>query len=341
MKKRIVVICPGRGSYTRESLGYLRNSPLPYLDQLNQWRKQDGEPSLKELDEAPQFQPALHTKGEHASVLIYACSASDFELIDRNRYEVVAVLGNSMGWYTALALGGALHPEPAYRVIQTMGAMMRREIIGGQLIYPIVDEDWKFDSSRYQKCLDVMELSERELGEKCYVSIELGGYLVLAGSPASISFLLKNLPKIENYPFQLVNHAAFHTPLLNGISERAFATLNFNLFSSPRCPLIDGRGKIWQPYSTDIRELYDYTLGHQVVERFDFTKSVTVALKEFAPDHLVLLGPGNSLGGALGQILIRNEWRGIKSKQHFQKVQSEVPFLLSFGVPEQKRLLER
>ena len=63
-------------------------------------------------------------------------------------------------------------------------------------------------------------------------------------------------------------------------------------------PLIDGRGKIWSPYSSGPADIMHYTLNHQVQKTFDFTSSVTVALKEYAPDNLLLLGPGNSLGGS-------------------------------------------
>jgi [acyl-carrier-protein] S-malonyltransferase len=42
--------------------------------------------------------------GDNASLLIYACALADFAAIDRDRFEVVAVTGNSMGWYLALEL---------------------------------------------------------------------------------------------------------------------------------------------------------------------------------------------------------------------------------------------
>ena len=50
-----------------------------------------------------------------------------------------------MGWYIALALGGAMTQENAYHLIHTMGSMMTGGIIGGQIIYPIVDENWQVD----------------------------------------------------------------------------------------------------------------------------------------------------------------------------------------------------
>src|SRR5688572_27451897 len=111
MRERVVVVCPGRGSYTKETLGYLKQfgaSIGDFLTDIDARRRTVGEPTISELDGADVFKPQLHTKGEHASPLIYACSYADFMAIDRERYEIVAVTGNSMGWYLTLAFGGSL-----------------------------------------------------------------------------------------------------------------------------------------------------------------------------------------------------------------------------------------
>lgn len=322
MKKRIVVICPGRGSYTAETLGYFnkyRKSPfIQFLDDVDERRAAIGEPTITDLDGKEKFSPALHTRGEHASVLIYAASMCDFMAIDREKYEVVAICGNSMGWYLTLAMGGALSREGAFHVIQTMGSMMKNEIIGGQIIYPAVDENWHRDPQREHLIYEMIrKVNEEKLGE-AYVSIFLGGYIVIGGDRVGLQYLLKNLPKAGDYPFQLLNHAAFHTPMLFETARRAFEAIPENLFTAPHIPLIDGRGHIWMPYSSDARALYEYTLGHQVYAPYDFTTSVSVALKEFMPDALLLLGPGASLGGALGQIFVQNKWRGILDKASFK-----------------------
>ncbi|HMN68919.1 MAG TPA: hypothetical protein PKC28_10310, partial [Bdellovibrionales bacterium] len=169
-----------------------------------------------------------------------------------------------------------------------------------------------------------------------FPSIYLGGSLVLGANKPGVAALLKELPPVENYPFQLINHAAFHTPLMVETAEKAFRKLSRDLFSAPGIPMIDGRGAIWQPYSTNVDDLYHYTLGHQVVEVYDFTKAITVALKEFAPDHLVLLGPGSSLGGSLGQVMIENKWKNLDSKASFAKLQAEDPFVLAMGRADQR-----
>jgi [acyl-carrier-protein] S-malonyltransferase len=349
-KKRIVVVCPGRGSYTKENLGYLRGGVGAsdaaaeetfnnFLADLDERRVAAGDPAISELDNAPQFKPALHTRGEHASALIYACAYKDFLAIDRDKYEIAAICGNSMGWYLTLAFGQALNWAGAFHVIQTMGSMMRENIVGGQIIYPVVNEHWQIDPARVELVRAAIAKVNGESIGQAYQSIFLGGYAVIGGDTPGLQYLLKNLPKEGDYPFQLINHAAFHTPLLSEISAQAFNEIPEGIFHKPLVPLIDGRGKIWQPYSTRVEDLYDYTLGHQVFAAYDFTATVTVALKEFAPDHLVLLGPGGSLGGAIGQTMILNKWNNMESKADFQTQQKAAPFLLSMGIAEQRAVL--
>jgi acyl transferase domain-containing protein len=344
MKKRAVVICPGRGTYTKETLGYLKQYAAhvgDFLNDIDDRRRTRHEPTITELDYAETFQPQLHTRGEHASALIYACAYADFMAIDREQYDIVAVTGNSMGWYLTLAFGGSLDWANAFTVINNMGSMMKDEVIGGQVIYPVTDENWRPSPQRVEAVHAAVERARTREGAEIHTSIYLGGFLVFGANKIGVAALLKELPPVENYPFQLINHAAFHTPLLRDTAARAFHMMSEHLFQRPQIPLIDGRGIIWQPYSTSTEDLYHYTLGHQVVEPYDFTRAVTVALKEFAPDKLILLGPGSSLGGAVGQILIENKWLSLDSKAAFTARQAQDPFVLAMGRPDQRRLVTR
>jgi hypothetical protein len=63
-------------------------------------------------------------------------------------------------------------------------------------------------------------------------------------------------------------------------------------------------------------------------------------VKEYAPDRVILLGPGDTLGGAIAQALIAIRWQGLGSKQDFQAVQaSDAPLLLSMGRADQRALV--
>ena len=334
-KERIVIICPGRGTYTRDTSGYLTafgTSAKNQISYMDDQRKLVGNPTLTELDSKP-FKAKIHMSGEHASPLIYACSLSDFHSIDKEKYEIVAITGNSMGWYSALALSGALTHEDAYSLISAMGSMMKDGTIGGQIIYSVVDENWHIDESEKEDVLaEIKNVS-------AHVSIYLGGYLVIGGEQSALETLLKKLPEKDNYPFQLPFHAAFHTPLLESISKKACELLPHSIFQKPTVSLVDGRGHIWSPFSTETVDLYNYTLGHQVTNAYDFFTAITVAIKEFCPDKLVLLGPGNTLGGSIGQIMIENNWLDMDSKSAFSSLQKENPYLISMGMEEQRKLV--
>ena len=334
-KKRVVVVCPGRGTYTRETSGYLAKYGKFRKDQIS-WmdnkRENKGLPSLSSLDLKP-FQSKIHMAGENASTLIFACSISDFSFIDQKKYEVVSIIGNSMGWYTTLVLGNVLSIKQGYELIHTMGSMMINQIIGGQIIYPVVDDDWIGNKEKKTNIISQVK------NAGCYISIDLGGYVVIGGEQTSLDILLKKLPKKEHYPFQLPYHAAFHTPLLESISEKAFNSISPKNFQKPSIPIIDGKGNIWSPFSTNVSSIFEYTLGDQVSDVFNFSKAMSVALKEFCPDKVLLLGPGNSLGGVIGQILVKNKWNGIKSKKYFLEQQKEDPFLISLGLEGQRSLI--
>ena len=335
MKERLVIICPGRGTYTRETSGYLKANSKLAKDQIlwmDDQRESVNLPTLTELDKES-FKAKTHMVGENASPLIYACSLSDFLSIDRNKYDIVAITGNSMGWYTALALGDALNKENAYHLIQTMGSISKKNIYGGQIIYPIIDKDWIIDKEKEKMVLDKIK------DTNTFISIYLGGYFIIGGEQKSLEVLLKELPIIDKYPFQLPFHSAFHTPIMDKISKLSFSKIPFSFFQKPKIPLVDGRGYIWSPFSTDIEELYNYTLGYQVIKSYDFTSSINVAIKEFCPDKIVLLGPGNSLGGSIGQIIIQNKWLDIESKKDFINQQKTDPYLISMDINEQRSLV--
>jgi [acyl-carrier-protein] S-malonyltransferase len=334
MKKKLVVVCPGRGSYGKDQLGSLSNrsqevGELVHL--FDQRRSAAGAMSVTELDKAERFAAGVHTIGENASILIHSCALADFMEYDWDANECVAVIGNSMGWYTALAAAGAVAPAGSYELVNTMGSMMKGGIIGGQLIYPTVDLETWLPDQKLLRCLQSVIIEIRSVpGAELFESIRLGGYRVLAGNDLGVQLAMQKLPAIDGkYPFKLQNHGAFHTPLLQSVSAQGKSMLPPEIFRSPRLPLIDGRGEIWWPHATELAALRDYTLGYQVTETYDFSLSIEVALKEFAPDGLLLLGPGASLGGAIGQALVHARWRGMFDKRSFKERQETAPFLIT------------
>ncbi len=337
--KTAVVICPGRGTYTKSELGYLQRhfGDQALLDDFDARRETLGQETLSALDRAATYSLARHTRGDNASALIYAATLGDFLAIDRERIDVVAVTGNSMGWYSTLAVGGALSPEAGFEVANSMGTLMQEALIGGQLIYPFVDEEWTPDAGRKAELLALVAEIDARPDHVLAFSIDLGGMLVLAGNEAGLAAFEQTVPPLQGrFPMRLANHAGFHCALQAPVAERGRARLAPELFGQPRLPMIDGRGAIWWPGATDTLALWDYTLGHQVTETYDFTHAVRIAAHEFAPDLFIVTGPGTTLGGALAQALILVDWRGMRSKRDFQLQQQTAPLLVSMGMEEQR-----
>ena len=349
---RLVIIAPGRGSYNRTELNYLNRfegnarhgSRLALRDTADQMRTRFSRSSVSELDGAESYSPRVHLPGENASALIYTCGIADLNTI-APEHKIVAALGNSMGWYTTLHVGGALCFEDAFKVVDTMGWFQKGNIQGGQVIYPIVDDQWHTDPKRQQDAEAALQRVASR-GQDYWVgpSIKLGGFLVLAGTTKGVKALLEELPKVKmgatEYPFQLARHGAFHTHMMAEASQHGLYSLGDLPWGQPKIPMIDGRGFIWRPHRTTHTELKDYTLTHQVLEPYDFSLSLRVAIREYNPDHFVLLGPGETLGGSIAQVLIGEKWRGLDSKKAFTDAQKgDLPPLISMNRPDQARLI--
>jgi len=341
MKRRAVVICPGRGTYNKTELGYLGRHHADKAGDLAQFdaiRAAESQEPVTALDGAARFSMAKHTVGDAASPLIYAASYLDAQSL-ADDIEVVAITGNSMGWYIALATGGALNAENGFRVVNTMGRLMQEASIGGQLVYPCSDPNWRPDPKQKGELINVVNRINGTDGAVLALSIDLGGMLVFAGNEAGLKKLESAVPIIqERFPMRLPNHGAFHTSLMEPVAIKGRAALARNTFEQPQIPLIDGRGAIWWPGATDTSALYDYTLGHQVTEPYDFRHAIQTAAREFAPDFFIVTGPGNTLGGSVAQSLISIDWQGMKDKEAFQSRQSESPVLVSMGIEEHRQL---
>ena len=326
-KERAIVICPGRGTYNATEWGYLTGrhaDKAELIQQFDNYRRNQGQPTLTELDSETPYALKTHSRGDHASPLIYACAYADFLNIDRDQYDIVAITGNSMGWYISLAVSGALAPMDGLHLVNTMGSLMHQQMIGGQILIPWVDDDWQPDWEKREQYLTLADTITTSGQGTAYLSIDLGGMLVFGADRPGLTALEKGLPKSERFPMRLHNHAAFHTPLQQPVRDIARQTLSATPFQAPSIPLVDGRGHIWTPWSTDTEELWDYTLGHQLTEPYDFTSAVNVAVKEFAPDKVIILGPGGTLFGAVAQSLILSGWGENGSKKDFQQNASSV-----------------
>ena len=343
-RKTALVVAPGRGTYGKGELGSIaRLHGTRFADLIANFdaqRRERGQPTVTELDGADRFSVATHMRGDVAAPLIYTATALDYLSIDRDKFDIVAVAGNSMGWYSALALGGAVSVEDGFRISNAMGLNSQTHGPGGQVLLQVVDEDWRPVAGLRESLLALVADIASRSGHALTLSIDLAGMLVFAGNEEGLAALLAEAsPTPGRDPLRLAGHGPFHTPLMFGSSDKAMAELPPSLFHRPALPLVDGRGHIWRRFASDPAAIRDYTFGHQILAPYDFALSVQVAVREYAPDVIILPGPGDTLGGAIAQSLIGIGWQGIGSKADFMARQAAEPILLSMGRAEQRALV--
>ena len=342
-KLAALVVCPGRGSYGKAELGYLKRlhaDKSELIAAFDRQRAERGQPTVSALDGSEKFSVATYTRGDIASPLIFAASYADFLAIDRARHDLVAVTGNSMGWYTALACAGAVRPEQGFAIVDAMGENSQAGEPGGQVLLSLVDEDWHEVPGLRDELLALAEAIGSRPGSALSVSIELGGMILFAGDETGLAALLAEAPKTPGRePMRLAGHGPFHSALMQGSSDRARERLPAAWFDGPAMAMIDGRGHVWRPFATAPEALWRYTFATQILETYHFTRALQVAVREYAPDRIILLGPGDSLGGAIAQALIAIEWRGLRSKARFPGDAGGDALLLSMGREDQRALV--
>ena len=139
--KRVALVCPGRGTYTRSELGIFSSSGLvggapaapDYIQRADRWRASIGRTPVSELDSKERFS-SVHLQGENAAALIFTAGAVDARSVSED-LEVVCVCGNSMGWYTALHVAGVLGFDDGLRLADTMGGLQAEEgVVGGRRV---------------------------------------------------------------------------------------------------------------------------------------------------------------------------------------------------------------
>lgn len=320
---RAVLALPGRGAYTAAALGTLADDPL--LAALDDLRAERGLLPLAELDGAEAFVPSVHLRPANVAPLIYLASLRHARELATD-HDIVAVVGNALGWCTALAVAGALEPADGLRLAQHIGLAQETPIAddgpGGQLLYPLADSEWRHIGARTSSVAHAIGTA----GEEAWLSVELGPFAVLGGSERGLAALLEKLPPISlggrAYPFRLGMHGPDHTPLAAPARDSLAAALADLPFAVPRVTLIDGHGVRHTPWSADPAELAAYTLGDHLVTTYRFATSLRVALREYAPDQVLLPGPGTTLVGIVGGVVVAEGYHGIRDRAAFVAAQA-------------------
>jgi len=328
--KRAAVVFPGRGAYTPAATGSLLASHR-WVRRADQLRLEYGLPALTALDGAAAFEPAVHLRPSNAMPLTFIASLLDADRIAAD-HDVVVVIASSTGWYTALAASGVLRFDDAFRLVQEMALAADVELPGGaaEVVYPLVDDRWEPDPRLSSGLSDAVA----NLNGGVHRALDLGAYAVIAGTRDGIGQVAERLPPVtvagRAYPLRLAPADAWHTPLRAAAIATAVERLAGLRWERPGVALVDGRGARFSPWSSDPRALAEYTLQVHPQARYDFATALRVALREYAPDSIVLAGPGQTLGAPCAQIAVAEGYRGMRSRAAFESAQGgDSPLLLS------------
>ncbi len=329
---RAAVAFPGPGSYGPASLRSLPSGHA-WVRRADDLRGTRGLAPLSEVDHADRFDPALHLRPVNAWPLVFVCGLLDAERI-ADDHEVVAVLASSTGWYTALAASGALGFDDAFRLVQEMAIAAEMPLPddtqGAALIYPLTDDAWRPVPERRS----ALDAAIAAIDGAAVRALELGAFTVVAGEEGAVGRVRVALPAVRHgareYPMRLAARDAWHTPLREEAAREAADGLGDLTWERPNVTLMDGRGGRFTPWSTDPQALARETLSTQPVNPYDFVAGFRVALRDYAPEVVLLPGPGSSLGAACAQIITAEGYRGIRSRAEFEAAQAgPAPILLS------------
>jgi hypothetical protein len=329
---RAAVAFPGRGSYGPGSLGSLP-ADHPWVGRADELRAEAGLPALSSIDAAERFSPALHLRAANAWPLTFLASLLDAERI-ADDHEVVVVVASSIGWYTALAASGALEFDDAFRLVQQMALAAEEPLddaaMAAELVYPLIDDAWEQDDAR----AGLIDAALAEAGEGATRALELGSFSVIAGTAGAVERVGASLPPVimggRSYPLRLASADAWHTPLRARSAASAAGRLSDLRWERPKVTIVDGRGVRFTPLSTDPARLAEQSLVGHAEAPYDFARAFRVALREYAPDVVLLPGPGATLGTACAQLIVAEGYRGIRSRTELEAVQAgSSPLLLS------------
>ena len=247
----------------------------------------------------------------------------------REAHEIVAVLGNGAGWYAALAYAGVLSEEAAVRISRVLVAMSAAGPAASRVIYPLTDAAWRPDARLRSDLEAAIAAGDGEVR----LSVDLGGYAMVDGSPAGIETLIAALPAVRaadrHYPLRLPPRAAVPAPLAAGLDDRLRDEVAEIDWQMPSITVIDGRGVRHTPWSADPAALRDYTLGARRTETDDVASAVRVALREQAPDAIVVAGRAGILGAVCGQLVVAEGYHAVRSRRSFVEMQRRRPIVLS------------
>lgn len=221
------------------------------------------------------------------AILTVSCIAHAIH-IEESKPSLCAVLGHSLGEYSALVAAGAVSFKDAVKLVHLRGKYMQEAVpVGtGRMVAVLGKELSDIENAAGQITSGVAQIA----------NINAPGQIVVAGDKAGIEDFVSKLPGAKIVELQV--SAPFHCSLMKPAADKLKAHLNDTNFTAPKVPVIANFSAREVRTADDIRQ----SLYNQVCGRVRWIESMEHAISSYQPDLALEYGEGNTLQGLLKRI---------------------------------------
>jgi iturin family lipopeptide synthetase A len=228
-----------------------------------------------------------------------------------------ALIGHSIGEYTAATISGVLTLEEALEIVTLRGQIMQKTQKGNMLSIRLSEEKLR------------VLLREYETPDLSLAAVNAPGICVISGTRDSINSFSGLLEKrgVENQLLHTSHayHSALMTPILEEFRKQVNRILSKKDFRESKIPYISNVTGTWITPKDNMNPEY---WVHHLAKTVRFSDGVLEILKE-KDNIFVEVGPGNSLGTLVRQHLGKNkELKALSLIPHARETLSETQYYL-------------
>ena len=229
---------------------------------------------------------------ENAQPALLVVSLALLAALRQEGIQPAAVVGHSLGEYTALVAAGVLDFPTALRLVRRRGELMAEVGKNTQGIMTAIIG------------LEAAELAQLCQQARVYGVVEIANYnepyqSVVSGESQAVSQLEQLAEKAgARAIMRLKVSAPFHCSLMQELKEEFYAELRSSTFNNPRLPIVNNVGATYLQTGEEGRE----ALYKQVAAPVRWVESVQ-RLAADGYQTFVEVGPGKVLTGLVRQIL--------------------------------------
>ncbi len=219
-----------------------------------------------------------------------------------------AMIGHSVGEFTAAHLAGVFTLEDALRLLVARGALMQQQPAGKMLAVPLSES----------------EVQPYLKGDVVVAACNAPDMTVLSGTSAAVSQLVRTLQDRDVSTIPLQTSHAFHSPMMDAVLPQFAEVLSRTALSAPTLPFISSLTGQWITAEQACSAEY---WTRQLRQAVRFREGIEHLVQE--PGRLLLeVGPGTALTSLARRQKKRSNWLAIPCSRRPSDSKSEMAALL-------------